>query len=87
MSNQPDEPNPYEHWLAQRAEVIPPAELSDRIMSQVIVLDKQHHNWSTVWLHRVESNRVGQWAVCGGALAIGCLPFFFLAYVAKFLNF
>jgi hypothetical protein len=35
----------------------------------------------------IEHSRAARCAVCGGALAIGGLPYVFLAYVAQFVTF
>jgi hypothetical protein len=57
-------------------------------MSQVANLERQRR---TIWWLRlilwIEHSRLARWAVCGGALAIGGLPFVFLAYVAQFVTF
>lgn len=83
MTNQP-----YEKWLAERREVSPPATLTDQIMSQVAELERQRR--TLLWLRlvqRIEQSRAALWAVCGGALAIGSLPFFFLMRAAQFISF
>lgn len=73
----------YEKWLAERREVSPPATLADQIMSQVAELDRQRRDdWWLRMVQRIEQSRAARWAICGGALAIGCLPFVFLARVA-----
>lgn len=80
--------NPYDQWLAKCREVSASATLADRIMSQVAAMERQRRSF--LWLRlvqRIECSRASRWAVCGGALAIGCLPFVFLAYVAKFVAF
>ena len=80
--------NPYEKWLAERREVSPPATLADEIMSQVTELERQRRG--LLWLRvvqRIEQSRAARWAMCGGALAIGCLPFFFLARAAQLAPF
>ena len=79
---------PYEKWLAERREVSPPATLADQIMSGVASLERQHRDirWLRL-IQWIERSRAARWAVCGGALAIGGLPFFFLAYVAQLLTF
>ena len=79
---------PYEKWLAERREISPPATLADQIMSQVAELERQRRNlWWLRLVQRIEQSRAALWAVCGGALAIGCLPFVFLARVAQFVSF
>ena len=79
---------PYEQWLAQRRDVSPPVPLVDQIMSQVANLERQRQNiWWLRLILRIEHSRAARWAVCGGALAIGGLPFFFLAYVAQLVAF
>jgi hypothetical protein len=80
--------NPYEQWLAKCREASAPAALADRIMSQVA--NMEHQRRSLLWLRLVqwiERSRASRWAVCGGALAIGSLPFVFLAHVAQFVAF
>jgi len=79
---------PYEQWLAKRREVSPPATLVDQIMSQVAGLERQRRDlWWLRVVQRIEQSRAARWAVCGGALAIGCLPFVFLARVAQLVSF
>jgi len=79
---------PYEEWLAKGRNVSPPASLVDQIMSHVANLERQHRDiWWLRLIQWIEHSRAARWAVCGGALAIGGLPFFFLAYVAQFLTF
>ena len=78
----------YDEWLAKRRNVSAPAPLADQIMCQVADLERQRQNiWWLVLIQRIEHSRPLRWAVCGGALAIGGLPFFFLAYVAQFVTF
>ena len=80
--------NPYEHWLAKRREVSPPATLADQIMSQVAKMERQRRDlWWLRVVQRIEQSRAARWAVCAGALAVGCLPFVFLARVAHLLPF
>jgi hypothetical protein len=77
-----------EKWLAKRREVSPPATLADQIMSQVAELERQRRTlWWLRMVQRIEQSRAARWAVCGGALAIGCLPFVFLARVAQLVSF
>ena len=79
---------PYEKWLAERRTVSPPSTLADQIMSQVAELERQRRD--VLWLRmvqRIEQSRAARWAMCVGALAIGCLPFVFLARVAQFVPF
>ena len=79
---------PYEQWLAERRAVSPPATLADDIMSQVAELDRQRRTlWWLRMVQRIEQSRAARWAVCGGALAVGCLPFVVLASVAKLVSF
>jgi hypothetical protein len=78
--------NPYDEWLAKCREVSAPTDLADRIMSQVA--NMEHQRQSLLWLRlvqRIERSRASRWAVCGGALAVGCVPFAFLAHVAQFV--
>ena len=78
----------YEQLLAECSEVSPPATLADEIMSQVAALERQRRGiWWLRLVQRIERSRVARWAVCGGALAIGGLPFVFLAHVAKLVTF
>ena len=79
---------PYEKWLAKRREVSPPATLADQIMSQVAELERLRRDlWWLRMVQRIEQSRVARWAVCGGALAIGCLPFVFLMRAAHLGSF
>ena len=79
---------PYEKWLAERREVAPPATLTDRIMNQVAALERQRRTlWWLRMVQRIEQSRAARWAVCAGALAIGCLPFVILARFAQLVSF
>ena len=80
--------NPYDEWLAKCREASAPATLADRIMSQVENMEHQRRSlWWLRLVQRIERSRASRWAVCGGALAIGCLPFVFLAHIAQFVAF
>jgi hypothetical protein len=79
---------PYDEWLAKRRNVSPPAPLADQIMSRVATLERQRQNiWWLLVIQSIEHSRPLRWAVCGTALAIGGLPFVFLAYAFQFLTF
>jgi hypothetical protein len=74
----------YEKWRADRRKVSPPTTLADQIMSHVAELERQRRDvWWLPVVQRIEESRAARWAVYGGALAIGCLPFVFLARVAR----
>ncbi len=78
--------NLYDEWLAKCRETLPPATLADRIMCQVATMEQQRRSlWWLRVVQRIERSRAARWAVCGGALAVGCLPFVFLAHVAQFV--
>ena len=80
--------HPYEQWLAKCRATSAPAALADRIMSQVAKMEHQRRSlWWLRLVQRIERSRASRWAVCGGALAIGCSPFVFLAHVAQFVAF
>jgi hypothetical protein len=80
--------NPYEQWLAKCRQVSAPAALADQIMSQVARMERQRRSlWWLRLVQWIERSRASRWAVYGGALAMGCLPFVFLAYVAQFVEF
>jgi len=80
--------NSYEQWLAERRKVSPPTTLADQIMSQVAELEGQRRDiWWLRLIQRIERSPAARWAVCGGALAIGCLPFFFFARAAQLVPF
>ena len=79
---------PYEQWLAERREVAPPATLADQIMSQVAELERLRRDvWWLRLVQRIEQSRAARWAVCGGALAIGSLPFVILMRAAQLGSF
>ena len=85
MTDKPTEQNPYEHWLAERREACPSANLSDQVMKQVVELERRRYDkWWLRLVERIERRRAARWAVCGGALAIGGLPYLFLALVPSF---
>jgi hypothetical protein len=80
--------SPYEKWLAERRDVSPPATLADQIMTQVADLERQRRD--LLWLRMVqliERSRAARWAVCGGALAVGSLPFVVLVRAAQLASF
>ena len=78
----------YEEWLAQARNVAPSAPLADQIMIQVANVERQRRViWWMRLIQMIERSRAARMAVWGGALAIGGLPFVFLAYVAQFLTF
>ena len=75
---------PYEQWLAECREVSPPSTLADQIMSRVAALERQRRDiWWLRLVQQIEHSRATRWAVCGGALATGGLPFVFLAHVSQ----
>jgi hypothetical protein len=79
---------PYEKWLAERREVSPPATLADQIMGQVAELERQRRAlWWLRVIQLIEQSRAARWAVCGGALATGSLPFVFLLRAAQLVSF
>ena len=79
---------PYEQWLAERRDVSPPATMADQIMSQVANMERQRRDiWRLRLVWWIERSRAARWAVCGGALAIGCLPFVFLLRAAQLGSF
>ena len=80
--------DPYEQWLAERRSVSPPVELSNQVMCRIAEIEQQRQAvWWLSLVQRIEQSRASRWAVCSGALAIGVIPFIFLAYVSKFLIF
>lgn len=84
MTHKPYADKPYERWLAERREVSPPETLANQIMSQVAKLERQRRDiWWLCLVQRIEQSRAARWAVCGGALAIGSLPFVFLTHVSQ----
>lgn len=84
MTDKPDEQTTYEQWLAKHRDVSPPATLAAQIMSQVAELERQRRDvWWLRLIQRIEHSLAARWAVCSGALAIGCLPFVLLARVAQ----
>jgi hypothetical protein len=79
---------PYDEWLAKRRDVSPPAPLVDQVMSHVANFERQRRDiWWLLLIQSIERSRPLRFAVCGGALAIGGLPFFFLAYAFQFVTF
>lgn len=74
----------YERWLAKRRNVSVPATLADHIMGQVANIERQRRDiWWLRLVWRIECSRAARWAVCGGALVIGGLPFVFLVHAAS----
>jgi len=88
MTDKSHDQERYEQWLAKRREVCPPATLTDQIMSQVAELEQQRRDiWWLTLVQQIERTRSCRWAMCGGALAIGGVPFFFWAQAAQFFTF
>ena len=80
--------SPYEKWLSERRDVSPPATLADQIMNQVAELERRRqYVWWLRAIQWIEQSRAARWAVCAGALAIGCLPFVFLMRAAQLWSF
>jgi hypothetical protein len=78
----------YGRWLAEHRELLPPPTLTDHIMDQVVELERLRQSiWWLRLVQRVEHSRARRWVVCGAALAVGSLPFIFLAHVAQFVTF
>ncbi len=77
----------YDEWLSERRAVQPPADLTDQVMRRVHAMDLQQRGG--LWLRlvdRIERSRAARWSLCGGALAVGSLPFFFLAHLVGLLG-
>ena len=80
--------DPYEQWLAERRSVSPPVELSNQVMCRIAEIEQQRQSvWWLRMVQHIERSRAARFAVCSGALAIGVIPFLFLAYVSKFFTF
>jgi hypothetical protein len=80
--------NPYDQWLTKSRDVSAPATLAELIMSHVATMERQRRSLGWLLLvQRIERSKVSRWAVCSGALAVGCLPFVFLAHVAQIVAF
>ena len=80
--------SPYEKWLAEHRKVSPPAILTDQIMGQVAELECQRRDlWWIRVVQRIEQSWASRWAVCGGALAVGCVPFVLLLRAAQLVPF
>ena len=78
----------YRQWLADRRGLLPPPTFTDETMKRVEELERRRQSiWWLRLVQRLEQSRAGRWAACGGALALGSLPFVFLAYVAQFVSF
>ena len=85
MTDKPTDRDPYEHWIAERREACPPADLSDQVMNQVVELERRRRDiWWLLMVEQIERRRAARWALCGAALAIGALPYLFLAHVPSF---
>ena len=79
---------PYEQWRYGRRMESVSEDFSNQVMTRIAALE--HQRYSILWIRcieTIENSRALQWAVCSGALAVGAVPFFFLAYVSKIVNF
>jgi len=88
MTDESCEQETYQRWLLKHRDAAPPSSLTDQVMASVADLESEHR--VILWLslvQRIQHLRVARWAMCSIALAIGSVPFLFLAYVAEFLKF
>ncbi len=78
----------YREWLEARRRISPPETLADQIMQAA---ERQGAELPVDWRRRLvcrmENSPAARWAFCGSALAVGCLPFLFLAHFAKLVSF
>jgi hypothetical protein len=86
MNNPPSSPDGFDQWVAHRRNVQPPEDLSELVMQQINDTRAVYQQTlSFRILQQIERSRLARCCACSGALAVGCFPFLFLAYVAKFL--
>lgn len=85
MTDQFNTQQQYQQWLAQRRDEHPPVGLADQIMDRVAEFEcHRQDDWQSRLVQQIECSRAARWSVCGGALAVGVLPFLFFAYVPSF---
>lgn len=79
----------YDDWIADRRTISTSSDLTDRVMNSIEMENLQPVQLGRVvrLAHRMNESRPARWAACTAALCIGFLPFLFVAYVAKFLQF
>ena len=88
MTDRRSDRSPFEDWLAIRRKACSSSDLPDQVMGRIVEWERQRHDiWWALLVERIERGRAFRWAVYGGALAIGVLPYLFLAHVAKLLTF
>ena len=76
----------YEEWLADRRSALPSPDLAERLMEAVE--QRATRRIGAVRLaDRMNESKLARFAACTTALAVGSLPFFFVAYVAELLVF
>ena len=74
----------FDEWLEERRGVSPPTTLPDQIMVQIAELERQRQSiWWLRLVQQIERSRAARWCFCGGALAIGGLPFLLLTHVSS----
>lgn len=84
MTNKPTEEQLYKLWLEERRGARPSATFADQVMNQVVTLNCRRDNvWWLLLVDQIERRWAARFAVCGGALAIGCLPYLFLTHVSS----
>ena len=83
MTNRP--PNQlYKKWINERRHVVVDASLVPNIMRQVNqTTDSVEESWWSRLFQRMEESWTARCVACGGALAVGCVPFILAVQVAS----
>ena len=81
-----DNESEYKPWIANRRNVEPSSDLTDRVMAAVEERELSLERHIRV-VDRVNESALARWAACAAALLVGCLPFLLVAHVAKLLVF
>ena len=80
-----DEPM-YDEWIANRRAAEPSSELTERVMAAVEERGLQRKSYVRL-ADGMNESRAARWAACLAASLVGSLPFLYVAYAAKLLEY
>lgn len=80
--NEENRQQAWEQWLREKRSVVAPTGFADRCLERIEqdfadpeLAREIARSARNDWLSRVTRSRWRQWAICGGALAVGILPY------------